>query len=147
MLEQELALLINQQSDMTDTGNQDTQNLGAGFSISVNIEQGEGSWAEHNKQCNTESGLHEEGYDCDNTFLDGMVKFTVSGGAQSAVITYYPTDNPSDSVTTGGLYHNGVIVAGTFQPNTEYHWSIVAKNADGESSTQEDVFTTGDYTL
>lgn len=100
------------------------------FEIDVTTEFGSGSW---------------ENYEGGDDFLDGRVRFTLDKSVESARITYYPTSNPSESVTSGALYQNGAIEAGYFQPETEYHWSIEAVNDSGQKAHVEDTFTTGKY--
>lgn len=114
----------------------------------TSIEHGSGSWEEYSQKCHGAiKDVIDPSYNCQNGFLDGTVRFTVSGEHKSLQLTYYPTNDPKTVVTTGAIFQKGVAQAGFFFPETEYHWSITAKNKTGQTATKEGKFKTGSYPI
>lgn len=150
------ATLAQQSTDIQAIKANTTPKLGATlsptptpYSIHITYEIGHGSWATHAKECAVEGGLHDANYDCDDNFLDGMVKFTINQPYKTALITYGVTDGSANQVTTNGFDTSSSAknygVHGVFLPNKTYTWKVTATNDAGQTATDSGTLTMPDY--
>lgn len=107
-----------------------TKPMPAPFTISVATEFGKGSWA---NQRGDETG--------EERFLDGMVRFVITGTYKKATIEYHEKGKAKDGLMD--LSFDGI--HGYFQPNTEYVYTIEATNDAGQIAHVEGSFKTGKY--
>ena len=138
LLQQQIAILIAQLDAQKSTGSQITGNINpptvmpAPYTITVTPQFGSGSWTEYHAKCRATG-------DCADSFLDGVVRFDISGGYKSAMLTYKSADSSETMGLTSTREH------GYFKPNTEYTWSIDATNDAGQVAHDEGSFVTGSY--
>jgi hypothetical protein len=125
--------------------NSTTPSTPTAYAIKITRAFGSGSWEEYNNQCGGGRTPNIDAYDCGNRFLDGIVRFTINQPFGTAVLTYYPVNNSSNKVTTGGLWIGNAAEAGFFHPNTEYAWQVTATNNANQTAADHGTFITGDY--